>query len=106
MKMNVKDGLVGQCAVVLQDVVVRATRDLHDGTAQARKHPAKRRGAVVAERIESLCRLFWNHQGVPPGERANVEKGQNVVVFVDFVTGQLAAKNLAEDSVCHEGAGA
>lgn len=99
--MDVEDGLVRERAVVLEDVVLLHARDLGDGAAEPREHAPDGRHLLVAELVDVGLLLLGDDQGVPPAERADVEEGEDVLVLVDLVAGDLSAEDFAEDGLGH-----
>ena len=52
---------------------------------------------MVRQLVEEGLGLLGDDQGVAPGERPDVEEGEDVVVLVDLVAGDLAGDDLVED---------
>jgi hypothetical protein len=103
VEVDVHDGLVGGGAVVLEDVEGGGAGGLHDGAADAWQHAADGGGGVVAELVERDGGFLGDDERVATAERADVEEGEGAGVLVDFVAGDLAADDLAEDGVWHGG---
>lgn len=102
VKVHVLNGLVRSRSIVLQDIVLDGPSRLHHGATDAGQYPSDCSSAFLAELIQGDRRLFGDHQGVPAAERANVEEGQNALVFIDAMTRDLATKDLGEDRFCHD----
>lgn len=101
--VDVEDGLVGGAAVVLEDVVVGDACGVDDGAAEAREDTAEGGGGFVGEFVEFGYGHFWDEEGVAWAEWVDVEEGEGVVVFVDFVGGDGAAEDFGEDGFGHGG---
>ena len=101
MEVDVHHGLMRAGAVILQNVERRGPSGFKNGPAQPGQHPAKGRRGFVRKLVERFCRLFWDEQGMAAAQRANVEKGENLIVFIDFVTRNLAGNDFQKDRFCH-----
>jgi len=101
VEVDVHDGLVGGRAVVLENIERGRAGGLHDGTADAWQDAANGGGGVVGELVERDGGFLGDDEGVALAERADVEEGEGAGVLVDFVAGNLAADDLAEDGVWH-----
>jgi len=99
--VEMHDGLVGEGAVVLEEVVRRRAGGLEHGPADAGEGAAQGGGGVVAELVHGDGGLFGDDEGVAAGEGEDVEEGKDAVVLVDFVAGDFAADDLGEDGVGH-----
>ena len=95
--MDVIDGLVSGRTVVLEHIVRRRPGGLHHRPAKPGQHPTQRRGCVVTELVELGDALPGNDQRVSLAHRADVEKGQHVVVLVHAMAWNLAVKDPIED---------
>ena len=84
--------------------------ELLDGDAVGRKRLHRRlgdllrdvdhMGEIVGADVEDVAgRGLRQHQRVPRRARHDVEEGEDLVVLVDFVAGQLAAQDLGKDVV-------
>ena len=89
--------LVRLRAVVLEDVVGGGAGRPHHRPAEPRQHAADGGGRLVRELVELRPALLGDHQRVPRRERADVEEGEDVVVLVDLVAGDLPGEDLVED---------
>ena len=103
VEVDVHDCLVCDWAVVLEDVVAWCAGGLFDGSADSWEYTAERGCGVVAEGVECFGGFNWDDERVSFGERADVEEGQDVVVSVDLVAGDVAFDDLGKDGVWHGG---
>lgn len=101
--MEVHDGLVGEGAVVLEEVVGGGAGGAEDRAADAGEGSTEGGGGVVAELVHGDGGLFGDDEGVAAGEGEDVEEGEDAVVLVDFVAGDFAADDLGKDGVGHGG---
>src|SRR6185437_6538298 len=95
------DGLVRTRPVVFEHVVLTNAGDGDAGPADARQNSAQGRRGFVGERIEGTRGLLRNDQGVAGTERVDIEKGEDLLILIDFVARNRAPQDLAEDGLCH-----
>lgn len=98
-----EDGLVGGAAVVLEDVVVGDACGEDDGAAESWEGAAECGGGIIGEFVEFGSWLFGDEEGVAGAYGVDVEEGEGVLVFVDFVGGDGAAEDFGEDGFGHGG---
>ena len=97
--MDVVDGLAGELAVILQDVVGGAVGCVLDCFGKFGERGATSGGCVFRELVECGCVMFWDDEDVAAGDGADVEECEGVLIFEDFVRGDLAGNDFAEDAV-------
>ena len=102
MDVQVHHDLPGRLAVVLEQVVALGASRLHDRPADPREHSAQGSGGLIAEAIHRAGRFFGDHQRMPDRERSDIEKGEDMLVLVHAVAGDLAAEYLREDRALTE----
>lgn len=97
VKVDVEHGLVGEFAVVLQDVVrLRAcggencSRDAGEGAADCCCR-------LVVELVECCDFTFGDDERVAFAQREDVEERKDVRIFVDLVGGDFASDDFGED---------
>ena len=95
-KVHVHDFLACGRAVVLQHVEAFTTRGLLNRTNQTRKHTAQGRRRIVGQVAQFSGRLLGNHKAMAVGDRANIKKGQNVVVFIKTMARDFTGDDLGE----------
>ncbi len=94
VKMDVKNGLMGQGPVVLKQVVRWGSSDFHDCPRDPGQYSPHRSSGLIAQLIKRRGFLFGNHQRVPRANGKDVEKRQDMRILVD-----LEAWNLAPDDL-------
>ena len=99
--MDVGHGLMSGRTVVLQHVVRRGAGRGQHGTGDARQTPADGRGRFVGQLIKRLCRFLGNDQSMTPAQRVDVEKGENPIVLVHPVTGDVTGNDPGKDCLGH-----
>lgn len=102
VKVDVHDELVGVGPVVLEDVVGGGTGGVEDGAADTRESTPDGGGGIVGEFVEVGFGFFGNDKRVARSERIDIEEGEDLLVFVDAVAGDLGADDPGEDGVAHD----
>ena len=102
--MNVEDRLPGRLAVVGHDSIsVRAQMQIVRDLSDAHQRRSDGGGVGLAQIIEAGNVLARNDQDVRGCLRVDVMKCDDVAVFVDFLRGDLAVRNAAEETTVSAG---
>ena len=99
--MDVVDGLAASFVAV--EYVAKAWVDdalvVRDGVGPEDEPPEEFR--IIFCRVGNPLDVFaGNDEDMRGGGGANVVKGEEVIVFIDFFRGDIAARNLTEQAVC------
>ena len=97
--MDVVDELSGAAAVVVEDVVAGGIGHLGDGWCDFCHAGGKFGGELWRAFFEAVDVLFGDNEGVSIAKRADIEEGQYEIIFVDFIAGDIAGNNFAEDAL-------
>ena len=103
VEVHVHDHLASLGPVVLEDVVGGGSSDGADRSTEPWEHSAQGRGGVVGEFPERRLLLLGNQEHVSTAEGADVQEGEDMIVLMDAMAGDLAGKDLREDG--HEAPG-
>ena len=86
-------------SVVLQNVVRRRSRRLHEATCDPRKRSSDGGGGVVAQFMKMSPGLLGYDQKVAEAQWAHIQKRQNMVILVESMAGYLPSKDASENRV-------
>lgn len=87
VEVDVLNDLVGGGAIVLEDVEVLCARGFEDGAGDPWKDSPDGSGAFIGKLVKCGFRFFGNDQRVARAQGIDIEKGEDVGVFIDFVAG-------------------
>lgn len=85
--------------VILKYVALLSAHHRADRPADPWQHPPQRTCELVRKLAHGCRRFLGNDQGVPRGERVQIEDRDHMGVLVQLLSGDLATNNLAENRV-------